>query len=182
MRHLLIACVSGAVLALAGTVFGSDPGGVTNLAGKTELPAGKGLAAQFPGDAGLKTHADVIFADDFETGALGAGWDETRNQDGKVLQFAALGDAPGLGQRCLRVEAHLGKDTGGGLTKWFEPADPVFIRFYTRFDPGCDYVNRKLYHRPLDNEPGERRLLRQCRCCAPLHRPGRAEVINGGFI
>ena len=29
----------------------------------------------------------------------------------------------------------------GGLTKWFEPADPVFIRFYTRFDPACDYVH-----------------------------------------
>jgi hypothetical protein len=99
------------------------------------------LAAQFPADTGLKTHPDVIFADDFETGAIGAGWDEKRDQDGKVLQFVAPGDAAGLGQRCLRVEAHLGQDTGGGLTKWFEPADTVFIRFYTRFDPACDYVH-----------------------------------------
>jgi hypothetical protein len=131
VRHLLFACVSGAALALAGTVLGSDPEGAANLAGKAELPAGAGLAAQFPGDAGLKTHSDVIFADDFETGAIGVGWDETRNKDGKVLQFAAPGDAAGLGQRCLRVEAHLGKDTGGGLTKWFEPADPIFIRSST---------------------------------------------------
>jgi hypothetical protein len=129
MRHLLFACVSGAALALAGTVLGSDPEGAANLAGNAELPAGNGLAAQFPGDAVLKTHADVIFADDFEAGAIGAGWDETRNKGGKVLQFAPPGDAAGLGQRCLRVEAHLGKDTGGGLTKWFEPADPIFIHF-----------------------------------------------------
>lgn len=141
MRQLLLAFVSGAVLGLAGTALGSDPEGATNLAAKSELPSGNGLAAQVPGDAGLKSHADVIFADDFESGAIGTGWDETGNKDGKVLQFALPGDAAGLGQRCLRVEAHLGKDNGGGLTKWFEPADPVFIRFYTRFDPGCDYVH-----------------------------------------
>jgi len=141
MRQLLFACLTGAVLGLARTVLGSDSEDAANLAAKSELPSGNGLAAQFPGDAGLKTNADVIFADDFETGAIGAGWDETGNKDGKVLQFAAPGDAAGLGQRCLRVEAHLGKDTGGGLTKWFEPADPVYIRFYTRFDPGCDYVH-----------------------------------------
>ena len=141
MRHLLIVCLLCAAMVLPRSVFGSEPEGPTNLAAKSDLPSGNGLAAQFPGDAGLKKHLDVIFADDFETGALGAGWDETRNQDGKVLQFVAPGDAAGLGRRCLRVEAHLGKDTGGGLTKWFEPADPVFIRFYTRFDPGCDYVH-----------------------------------------
>ena len=124
---------------MTGVASAADPDGLTNLAAKSTLPAGAGLAAQFPGDAGLKTHADVIFADDFETGALGAGWDEKRDDNGKVLQLAEPGDAPGLGRRCLRVEAHLGKDTGGGLTKWFEPADPVFVRFYTRFDPACDY-------------------------------------------
>ena len=74
-----------------------------------------------------------------ETSATG--WDETGNKNGKVLQFAAPEAGAGLGKRCLRVEAHLGQDTGGGLTKWFEPADTVFIRFYTRFDPGCDYVH-----------------------------------------
>jgi hypothetical protein len=95
----------------------------------------------FPGDAGLKASAEVIFADDFESGNLGDGWDETGNKGGQVLRFAVPEGGAGLGRRCLRVEAHLGKDTGGGLTKWFEPADPVFIRFYTRFDPGCDYVH-----------------------------------------
>jgi len=82
----------------------------------------------------------VIFADDFEAEDLGAGWDETGNKDGKVLSFVAP-DAAELGRRCLRVEAHLASDTGGGLTKWFEPADTVFVRFYTRFDSACDYVH-----------------------------------------
>ena len=89
----------------------------------------------------MKTNAQVIFADDFESGNLGQDWDEVSNKESKVLRFAHPGPASGLGERCLRVEAHLGKDSGGGLTKWFEPADPVFVRFYTRFDPGCDYVH-----------------------------------------
>ena len=141
MNRLLIVGVSIAVFAMVGAALGGDPEGAANLAGKKELPSGNGLAAQFLGDAGLKAHADVIFADDFETGAIGAGWDETGNKSGKVLQFAPGDNAVGLGQRCLRVEAHLGKDTGGGLTKWFESADTIFIRFYTKFDQGCDYVH-----------------------------------------
>ncbi len=128
-------------LAFATAAVAADPEGKNNLATRSELPKGPGLAASFPGDAGLKTQPRVIFADDFESGKLGEGWDESRNEIGAVLRFAAPETAPGLGKRCLRVEAHLGKDTGGGLTKWFEPADPVFIRFYTRFDSGCDYVH-----------------------------------------
>lgn len=120
---------------------GGDAEGKANLASKAELPSGNGLAAQYPGDAGLKRDPAVVFADDFESGELGQGWDETGNKDGKVLSFAAPGPDSGLGQRCLRVEAHLGRDTGGGLTKWFEPVDPLFIRFYTKFDQGCDYVH-----------------------------------------
>ncbi len=118
--------------------FADEP---LNLAAKSELPSGKGLAAAFPGDAGLKGSEQVIFGDDFESGVLGAGWDETGNKNGNVLQFADSDSALGLGKRCVRVEAHLGKDTGGGFTKWFEPSDVEFIRFYTKFDAGCDYVH-----------------------------------------
>lgn len=132
---------AGALLVMAELALGSDPEGRANLTDKSELPSGTGLAAAFPGDAGLKGNAKVIFADDFESGNLGEGWDETGNKNGQVLQFAAPEAGAGLGKRCVRVEAHLGKDTGGGLTKWFEPADTVFIRFYTRFDPGCDYMH-----------------------------------------
>ena len=121
--------------------LGADSDGRVNLAATSDLPRGEGLAAAFPGDVGLKASPEVIFADDFESGDLGAGWDETGNKDGLVLRFAPSDPQAGLGHRCLRVEAHLGHDTGGGLTKWFPPADPVFIRFYTRFDPACDYVH-----------------------------------------
>ena len=129
-----------AVVSLTAVVRGANADGPANLAAKKELPEGKGLAAAFVADANLRAHKDVIFADDFESGDLGGGWDETRNKGAKVLSFVEPGAAE-LGRRCLRVEAHLGRDTGGGLTKWFEPTDTVFIRFYTKFDATCDYVH-----------------------------------------
>lgn len=137
----MLPCFAGALLAVAGIAYGADPDSRVNLADKSELHSGAGLAAAYPGDAGLKGSAKVISADDFESGSLGAGWDEIGNKNGKVLELASPGTDARFGKRCLRVEAHLGQDTGGGLTKWFEPADTVFIRFYTRFDAGCDYVH-----------------------------------------
>ncbi len=102
--------------------------------------ASPGLAAGFNNDAGIARHPDVIFADDFEEGDLGERWDETRNDGGRVLSLADPAD-PRLGKRALRVEARLGENTGGGLTRWFESADPVHIRFYVKFDAQCDYVH-----------------------------------------
>jgi hypothetical protein len=121
--------------------FAASPVIRTNFASKAELPGGNGVAAAFPGDVGLETSPEVIFADDFESGQLGQGWDEIGNKNRNVLSFAPSDPAIGLGKRCIRVEAHLGKDYGGGFTRWFQPADPVFIRFYTRFDSKCDYVH-----------------------------------------
>jgi hypothetical protein len=111
-----------------------------NLAPISKLPSGPGLAAVFPADAGIGQHHEVIFAADFESGDLGVGWDETSNRGGKVLSFAEPGAAH-LGKRCVRVEAHLGQDTGGGFTKWFESADKIFVRFHAKFDPACDYIH-----------------------------------------
>jgi hypothetical protein len=112
---------------------------VENLAGLKGLPAGDGIAVGFPGDVGISKHAAVRFADGFESGDLGA-WDEKDEKKEGVFSFPDPGEGR-LGKRCLRVEAHLGKDTGGGPTQWFESAESVFVRFYTRFDAECDYVH-----------------------------------------
>ncbi len=123
-------------------VVGGDATGARNIAGESDLPQGKGLAAAFPGDIGVSEHPAVIFADNFEDNDLAQRWDELRNKDGAVLAVVErpAGD-PLLGRRSLRVTATLGENTGGGVTKWFEPAPRVFVRFYTRFDPDCDYVH-----------------------------------------
>jgi hypothetical protein len=39
------------------------------------------------------------------------------------------------------VEAHRGRDTGGGLTEWFEPANTVCVRFCVTFAADCDSVH-----------------------------------------
>src|SRR5947207_626017 len=112
----------------------------TNTAAHSRLPQGPGLAARFKADFGIATDPAVIFADDFETGELGAHWDEQTTGKAKALSFAPARDEI-CGKRCLKIEARLGENNGGGLSKWYEPADPIFIRFYVRFDPGCDYVH-----------------------------------------
>jgi hypothetical protein len=119
-------------------VIGAQGGVFTNTVAQSTLPQGPGLAAGFNADSGIGTHSAVIFADDFENGELGARWDEHSPQ--KAISFAAAVDEI-CGRRCLRVEARLGENHGGGLTKWFESAERVFVRFYVRFDPGCDYVH-----------------------------------------
>lgn len=118
----------------------ADAADFANSVVKSTLPQGPGLAAHFKADSGISANKAVIFADDFESGELGARWDEQSSAGKKSLSFALPGDR-GCGTRCLRVEARLGENQGGGLTKWFEPADPVFVRFYVRFDEGCDYVH-----------------------------------------
>src|SRR5512139_2973004 len=98
---LMPACFGLGLLPLGGAVTSGDPEGRNNLAPKSTLPWGDGLALAHPGDAGIKTNKDVIFADDFETGTLGAGWDETGNKGGKVLRLADPGLEAALGRRCL---------------------------------------------------------------------------------
>lgn len=127
------------VLGILATITAAEPR-FPNLATQSALPQGSGFAAQFKADAGITNHPAVIFADDFEQGELGARWDEKGRTEGKALSLVPSDDRLG-GQRCLRVEAILGQNTGDGLTQWFEPTPRVFVRFYTRFDPNCDYVH-----------------------------------------
>ena len=104
------------------------------------MPQGPGFAAQFKADSGITNHPAVIFADDFEGGELGARWDEKSGDKEKVLSLAQPSGNV-CGQRCLKVQARLGENHGGGLTNWFDPAERIFVRFYVRFDPECDYVH-----------------------------------------
>lgn len=123
-----------------GAAWGDEP--AWRLVEASPLPQGAGLAARLSSEAELARQASVIFADDFEGESPGSAWDETRNPGGAVLQWIDPGtSAIPLGRRCLQVTATLGENTGGGLTKWFASADRLFLRFYVRFDEGCDYVH-----------------------------------------
>lgn len=111
-----------------------------NRAADSKLPRGPGFAARFPADAQINTHPAVVFSDDFESAVLGERWDEKGTGKGKALSLVPPDSETG-GNHCLKVEARLAENQGDGLTKWFVPVDPVFIRFYVKFDPACDYVH-----------------------------------------
>jgi hypothetical protein len=77
---LLILILYVAIIGLGANAFGAEKPRFPNLAHQKKLPEGDGLATEFLGDTGINKQADVIFADDFETGNIGAAWDETANK------------------------------------------------------------------------------------------------------
>jgi hypothetical protein len=68
--------------------IGAEGRAFTNTVAQSTLPQGPGLAAGFKADSRIDTHSAVIFADDFESGELGARWDEQSKE--KALSFAAV--------------------------------------------------------------------------------------------
>ena len=95
--------------------------------------AGAGLAAKYPGDAGIGRDPAVLFADDFESGDLKK-WDELR---GSPL---VVSDTPHAGRACVQMEMIRGVNTGCDAKKWFLPgADTVHVRFYVKFSAGYQY-------------------------------------------
>ena len=141
-RHLPLVLL-GCCLPLAVPAAG-DPQGTNNLALISPLPQKHGLAAKFKADVNIAAHPAVVFADNFEQPDYKTRWDEVRDKEGRVLSLVDPG--PGgpegvLGRKSLQVTASLQHNTGGGLTQWFEPVNPVFVRFYVKFAPDCDYVH-----------------------------------------
>jgi hypothetical protein len=126
---------------------GGDPLGERNLASESSLPRGPGLASELSDVASLDEHNDVIFVEDFESPDFQSRWDDIRNDGGEVLSLVRIDEKGGVspGQtthgQSLKVTATLGKNTGGGMTKWFDSSDKLFIRFYVRFDDDCDYIH-----------------------------------------
>lgn len=93
----------------------------------------RGIAAAYPGDAGIGSDPDVLFADDFESGDLKK-WDRTRGPAG------IDGEAPNAGRWAARFEMHRGRNTGSDAIKWFMPgADAVYARFYVKFSKDYRY-------------------------------------------
>lgn len=131
-------------LAVTLTMHGvrAEPPAIELLSNST-LPSGPGLAAKLSESGhALADHPSVIFSEDFEAGSVGATWDEVRNPKDSVLSLVdRSSDGAQFGRQSLMVTANLDQDTGGGMTKWYEPCDPVFIRFYTQFASDCDYVH-----------------------------------------
>ena len=133
MRSALIVVIASVI----GPLALSEPSRVQD----SPLPSGRGLGAELESRPSETPHPGVIFSEDFESAQYAESWDEVRDQSKDVLSRVRLeGSDPTYGYS-LKVAARLGRNTGGGLTKWFPSAEQLFIRFYSRFDQKCDYVH-----------------------------------------
>jgi predicted amidohydrolase len=110
---------------------------VVSLSGPAREGEGRGeaggLAAKYPGDAGIASDPAVLFADNFESGDMKK-WDQQR---GRVVM---TGDKPNSGRWCVQMPMERGQNHGGDAIKWFMPgADTVYARFYVKFSPDYQY-------------------------------------------
>lgn len=105
------------------------------------LPEGpRGIASRYPGDRGLGDDPAVLFHDDFETAMPWDRWDNAYHRANLRLVEAA-GDVHG-GKRALEFTVPQGRDeVSNELVKRLgEGHDAVFLRYYSKYDPGFDQV------------------------------------------
>ncbi|HZO86487.1 MAG TPA: nitrilase-related carbon-nitrogen hydrolase [Verrucomicrobiae bacterium] len=99
----------------------------------TVKTANAGIAAKYPGDAGIEKDPDVLFADNFESGDMKK-WDQQR---GRVVLTQ---NGAQSGRWCVQMPMERGKNQGGDAIKWFMPgADAVYARVYVKFSPDYQY-------------------------------------------
>jgi predicted amidohydrolase len=100
---------------------------------QTRAAANSGIAMKYPGDAGIASDSDVLFADNFESGDMKK-WDQQR---GRVVMTE---DKPNSGRWCVQMPMERGKNHGGDAIKWFMPgADAVYARFHVKFSADYQY-------------------------------------------
>jgi hypothetical protein len=102
-------------------------------------PPPRPLSAAYPEDREIARDADVLFADDFESGDLKK-WDEARGT------AVIVSDAPHAGKHCVAMPMARGRNQGGDAKKWFMPgADTVFARCYVKFSPDYRYCHHFIW-------------------------------------
>lgn len=118
------------------------------------LPEGAaGIAADYPGDAGIAGDPRVVFVEDFEVDELQqvlARWDDAKNPEG--LAFDEVVPPGSGGKQSLRVRHVGGGGTGSHLYRRLERApeeggpaqgghERLFCRMLVRFDEDCAPVH-----------------------------------------
>ena len=128
-----------------GGAAGGATAGSTGTGGASGLPEGNnGIASRHPGDVGIGSDPDVIFADDFEgynTGAdLNNRWDAVYQN-----QYVAIAtDAASVYRGGKSLQFTLPQQTAelsDGTDKLVNPEqDVLFLRYYSKFQPPYDVV------------------------------------------
>ena len=106
-------------------------------------PPAAGIAAQYPGDAGIEGHPDVIFVERFEqatTGELFNRWNDVKN--GGSMSFTADVPPGSPGARSLNIPwTGGGVNDGGHLFRQVTPGvdDTLYVRYYIKYPTSGSY-------------------------------------------
>jgi len=120
------------------------------------LPEGEGIAASYPGDAGLMEHSSVVFVEDFESGKLDpVRWEDVRGRE----NIDIVSDHVHSGGHACRFTCDQQIDDATAKT-WFMPGHKtIFVRWYVWFDqaimgtshvfstPTSNIIDEKWQHR-----------------------------------
>lgn len=131
-------------LMLAALLLALSEGPRARVEGAPRVLQEKGLAAKYPGDAGIERDPDVLFVESFETESWRKTWQEISHPASKEIE-----SDPKLvlaGRQALRLPfTPEAGDTGAGwMNYWWDGSDEVFLRYYFRLSKGGDWRNNKL--------------------------------------
>ncbi len=136
---VFISCML-AVFLLAGIAVSKGNGGQ-----RPELAGTLGLAARYPGDAGIENDSAVVFTENFADGQLwklSRRWTYILNNDQKVFSMVQDSTAPTEDKNCLEMKGTKGLNTGGRLWKLLDKGyDTLYARYYCKFADDAPYVH-----------------------------------------
>ena len=97
---------------------------------------GKGLAAKYKNDSGLREDKRVVFVEDFEDPDFRKRWTEVKDPSEKLRLVDDRGG------KSLEIPSDLDKDTGGHLYRTISPGlETAHLRFYVWFEPEHGFVH-----------------------------------------
>jgi len=113
--------------------------------GKTALEGVEkdGIAARYPGDAGIERDSSVVFVEDFEEASLDelkGRWESVSSAE--IMSFSDDVHPGSAGKRSLLMSHVGGRGNGGHLYRRLSPGyERLHVRFYVKFDPQCNPIH-----------------------------------------
>jgi hypothetical protein len=135
---------SGASTGAGSSAGGGASGGAGGTTGSGAAAGGDGIASKYPGDVGIESDPDVLFADDFESYASGSDLSDNWDAVYQLAQIRIATEAAhvAFGAQSLELSVpqqnqELSNATDKILT---DERDALFLRYYSKFQPPYDVV------------------------------------------
>jgi hypothetical protein len=105
-----------------------------------------GIAALYPGDAGIESHPDVIFTEMFEQSSIGtmtSRYTDVNHSAG--MSFSASVPAGTGGSRSLQMTTNGGANEAAGLFKTFTNDQQWYLRYYVNYTSAVEYGHTSVW-------------------------------------